>query len=85
MDIKIEFLDLIYLLFDTKHIRFGSCCSHGLQTAIYYEAVSCLRSLVRYIVISQVSEVALYWSLLFVERLNEQIIQPIKSVVLFSI
>ena len=44
MNVKFEFLDLNYLYFDCKHICFGSYCSHGLQTAIYYEAASCLRS-----------------------------------------
>ena len=45
INVKFEFLDLNYLYFDTKHICFGRFCSHGLQTAIYYEAASRLRSL----------------------------------------
>ena len=44
INVKFEFLDLNYLYFDTKHICFGRCCSHGLQTAINYEVASWLRS-----------------------------------------
>ena len=49
MDAKIELLDLNYLYFDTKHDKFGWCNSHGLQTAIYYEVTSYLRSFVCFV------------------------------------
>ena len=49
MDAKIELLDLNCLYFDTKHHKFGWCNSHGLQTALYYEVTSYLRSFVCFV------------------------------------
>ena len=44
MNVKFDFRDLNYLQFVTKHIQFGWYNSYGLQTAIYSEVISCLRS-----------------------------------------
>ena len=55
MNVKFDFRNLNYLQFVTKHIQFGWYNSYDLQTAIYSEVISCLRSFVGYVVISQVT------------------------------
>ena len=82
MNVKFDFRDLNYLQFVTKHIQFGWYNSHGLQTAIYYEVTSYLRSFVFFVLHTEWNKVSFVTDPVIGREIG---IQPIKSDVLIGL